>query len=154
MISLVSVEFTESLIFSHFLQKTLISLSIWASLAFTVFVWLNQPRLLSNPELQIDHSSSLWQTCSTFLSLRNFYGLLMNLFRERMKEGEWSGFLSAVRPPERKQRGVSDQEMICYCDHWYTSIMTDYWSLVWPSCICVRCCTCNKTKTCTHSPLE
>lgn len=54
--------------------------------------------------------------------------------RERMKAGEWSSFSIDSAPAREKQRGVSDKKtkMTCYCNHWYTSIITYYWSLVWP----------------------
>lgn len=69
--------------------------------------------------------------CSNVLSLTNSW-----------TRPEWSQerrvFLSTLRQPE-ETRGVSDSEiMACYCNHWYTSIMTYYWSLVWP---CLHLCT-------------
>lgn len=115
---------------------------------------LQTSRVLSNPDLQIDHSSGLWHTCSTFLSLN---WVKQNICVQRANEGRRvKQFSIDSAPIGEKLRCVWYKKD--FCKKGLATVITDIpLSLLTTGLLCdlayirVRYCT-YKTKPCTRFP--
>lgn len=77
--------------------------------------------------------------CGTLFIIFVVHKLKQNICDPVQREREWrqeseAVFLSTLHQPEKNREVclIKKTKMTCYCNHWYTSIITYYWSLVWP----------------------